>query len=385
MSDPNQNLAPNFAVAISDSLLGVGLTELVQSLEYESVDGIIDEARLTLSNPDLILSNSPIWQPGNELDIWFGYGAELGYVGRVIIVRPELDFPRGDDVPTIMVKGYTKDQLLMQNSPGSDKSATRDFKNVLIHDAIAQVAKRGTYNFDTLDIDETPNRNAKIQKSDMSDYDFIKGMSNLVGYYFWIDYSPQEEGGTGWTLHFKNPETLVTQENIYTFQYNLGDKSTLLDFRPELSMTGAVTKIQAQCRDPKTNKLFVVEFNDDEEAPDVRYTGDPESVIDEEHTTAGAVVKLFFGDYAIETVSDKKFKTKADLTWWAQNWFRAKRENFIIGRGTVIGIPDLRARQTHTLKGLAESLDGDYYFARVRHTFNADDGYLVDFTARKQF
>ena len=385
MADEHDDMAPSFAVSVEDSSLGRGLTELVQSLEYESVDGIADEARITLSNPDFVLADSPIWQPGNQMDVWFGYGTQLGHVGRVVIVQPEPGFPKGDDLPTITVKGYTKDQLMMDESPAQAQASTRDFEAILIHEAVERIGNKSVYGFDSLDIDETPGRYATVQKADMKDYEFVKGLSNLTGYLFWVDYTRPKDGGSGWTLHFRDPLILLAQENIYTFEYNRGDMSTLLDFFPELALTGTVTKIQAQVRNTESGQApFIVEFADENEAPDIRYRGNPDEVIEEVHTTAGAVVKLFFGDYALEVVTDKYFKTEAELRWWAQQWFRRRRENFIVGRGTVVGITDLRARQSHKLTGLCRNLDGSYYFARTRHAFDAGSGYLVDFSARKE-
>lgn len=380
--DPHKMMAPTFDVAIAGSKLGRGLSELVESLEYESVDGIADEARLTIANPDFALSNSKLWQPGNEMDLWFGYGTQIDHVGRVIIVRPEPGFPRGDAMAKITVKGYTKDQLMMDNTPSEADAKRRGVQVDTIADRVEQVASREAYAFDTLDIDRTPGLFAPPQKADMSDYEYVKGLANMTGFLFWVDYTEDDR----WTLHFKDATILdLAQEKKYTLEYARGDASTLLDFWPELSLTGAVTKLQAQVRIPESDKPITVEFEDREDAPDAKYTGDPEAVIDETHTTAGAVVRLFFGDYAIDVVSDKKFKSEADLRLWAQQWFRRKRENFIIGRGTTIGIEDLRARQTHALTGLTKSLDGDYYFSRVRHVFNGSDGYLTDFTARKVF
>jgi len=376
--DPHKLIAPNFDVAIAGAKLGMNLRQFVDSVEYESVDGIADEARLTLANPDFVLSDSPIWQPGNEMDVWFGYGPSLEHVGGVIIARPEITFP-SDGMPGITLKGYTKDQLMMQNSPSKEEASNRGLQiEITVAEMVRQTASRPAYSFDNLDIDPTENRYARTQKADISDYEYVKGLANLMGYLFWVDYTIEE----GWTLHFRDPLVLSEQEKHYTFEYNRGDNSTLLDFSPELTLTGAVTKLQAQVRLPESDKPIVVEFEDREESPDAKHTGDAEQVIDETYTTAGAVVKLFFGDYAVEVVSDKQFKSEADLKLWAQQWFRRKRENFIVGRGTLIGVESLRARQTHTLKGLTKSLDGKYYFSRVRHVYS-NGGYEIDFTARK--
>jgi len=381
VTDPYKHMAPAFEVAIAGSKLGTKLSELVQSIEYESVDGIADEARLTIINPDYQLSNSPLWQPGNELEIWFGYGHDLGHIGRVIVVAPKPTFPESG-MPTIQIKGYTKDQIMMQNAPALAKADTRNFEFDLISDAVERVASREAYHFDSLDIDPSPpNKFSSPQKSDMSDYNYVKGLANILGWFFWVDYDEE----TRWTLHFKNPETFQAQDVVYTFEHNRGNASTLLSFEPELSLGGAVTKLQVQGRNPDTAESFVEEFEESVEAPDSKYRGDPKETIDEQHTTAGAVVKLFFGDYAIEVVADKKFKSAAEMKLWAQQWFRRRREGFVTGRGTVIGVDTLRARQTHKLILPSTALTGDYYFARVAHKFDSASGYIVDFNARKVF
>lgn len=381
-ADPHRYMAPAFEVAIEGSRLGTDLTELAQSVEYESVDGIADEARLTLSNPDYELCNSPLWQAGNEMDLWFGYGAELGYAGRVIIVKPRPRFV-SSGIPTIEVKGYTKDQLMMDNKPAREEADIRNFQSDIISDAVERIASKPAYAFDTLDIDPSPpGKFAAAQKADTTDYNYVKSCANTLGWIFWVDHTLEER----WTLHFKDPNGLRVQELKYTFEH-FGpddDQNTLLDFDPDLALSGAVTKLQVQSRDPETNELYVEEFEDTEDSPDARYRGDPKQTIDETHTTAGAVVKFFFGDYAVEVVSDKQFKSAADMKVWAQQWWQRKRENFIIGRGTLVGLPDLRARQSHRLVLPERSLVGDYYFARARHSFGSG-GYLVDFSGRKLF
>lgn len=382
--DPHRYMAPAFEVAIEGSRLGKDLTELVSSAEYESADGIADAARLTVSNPDYALSDSPMWQPGNEMDLWFGYGNELGYVGRTIIVKPEPAFVESG-MPTIAIKGYTKDHLMMLDKPKLEEADIRNFAVDLIGDAVARIASREFYAFDNLDMDETPsNRFAAPQKADINDYNYVRGLANLLGWLFWVDYTRPEDGGSGWTLHFRDPNGLRAQELIYTFEHNRGDASTLLSFTPALVLTSARTKLQVQSRNPETGEIYVEEFDDTDEAPDAKYKGDPQEVIADEHTTAGALVKFFFGDFATEVISDKKFKSASDLKIWAEQWWRRNRENFVLGRGRVIGVDSLRARQRHNFILPSKSLSGSYYWSRARHIFDSG-GYLVDFSARKEF
>jgi len=375
--------APNFDITVEGVEIGVNLSKFVQELEYESADGIADEARLKLINPDFMLSDSKLWQPGNELGIYFGYGPSVSEVGRAIITNVRINYPQ-DGFPTIDIVANTADFLMMQNRPPQQKAKDRIVEeSILIHEAVENVANRDPYSFSNLDIDETPGRYSSPQKADMSDYEFVDALANLMGYSFWVDYDG------GWALHFKDPANLALEQegNKYTFQYFAGNKGTLLDFVPEMALQGAITRLQVQGRIPGTDKsppqTVLEEFDDTESVPDVKYTGDASETIGETHTTGGAVMKLFFGDYAIEVVSDIKFKTATEAKLWAQMWWNKRRENFIVGRGTTIGVPDVFARQIHKIEVPDVGLSGDYYFARVRHVFNPTTGYLIDFTARK--
>jgi len=376
--------APRFDVSVGEIELGLNLSKFVVSLEYESADGIADEARVTLINPDFILSDSKLWQPGNPLDIFFGYGSSLSFIGRTIITNVQIAYP-SSGFPTIEIIGHTHDFLMMQHKPAVEKSKERIVgESVLIHEAVEQVANRDPYSFGHLDIDETPNRYVTPQKVDMTDYEYVESMANVMGYVFWVDF----QLGDGWVLHFRDPATLKKeQEEKYTLEYGPGTNGAIIDFRPELALSGAVTKLQVQGRIQGSTKeapqTVLEEFNDSESVPDMEYTGDATETIGDTYTTGGSVMKLFFGDYAIEVVSDIKFKTPAEAKVWAQMWWRKKRENFIVGRGTSIGVKDIFARQIHKLELPDISLSGDYYFARVRHYFTATEGYKLDFTARK--
>lgn len=378
-SDEYSNFAPAFSVSVEGRRLGADLTELVSSLEYESTDGVMDEARITVANPDYKLCGSTLWQPGNQVDIWMGFGNSLDYIGRVVIVRPKPRFV-SSGMPTIEIVGYTKDFFMARNRPDYGKDDIRNLSTDEISAAVESVASRPAYAFDFIDVDPTPEgKYCALQKADVTDYNYVKGLANTLGWYFWVDYTQENK----WALHFKNPNGLRVQERKYTFEHSNGDKSTLIDFDPELTLDGAVTKLQVQCRNPETNEFYVEEFQDSDEPPDTRYENDPNKQLDTTHTTSGAVVKFIFGDSAVEVVSDKRFSSAAEMRVWADQWWRRRREHFVLGRGSTVGVTDLRARQVHTLKLPDASLSGDYYFARVRHQFSSGSGYTVDFTARK--
>lgn len=370
-------LAPRFIVDIGGEL-ETGITQFIESVEYESADGMADMARLVIQNPTLDLQDLKIFQPGNEMSIWLGYGTkELEHIGRVILRRTTWSFPR-DGTPKINVSGYTFDAKMMDNSP--EESKRRRFVDMTYADIVAEVA--ADYGFATLDIDDTEDEPGKrAQVAGVSDYQVIKGAANITGYFFWVD---GDEDGK-WTIHFKSPANVLdaVDQPDFLFSYNNGDLTTLFSFNPELLIQGTKTKLKVQFRDPKTQKTITEEVEEDLEAPDIQAVGEASDANEDEIENATSI-KIFFQDFSFETETKKKFKTAGEAKRWAAQWFRRQREAFILGNGETIGVESLRARQIHTLDGIGDTLVGKWYFSRVKHILNAGSGYECKFDARKQ-
>jgi phage protein D len=391
--------APTFALSVNDVEVSDGIRALVESVEYESIDGMADLLKLVIKDPldskgRRQLSDSTLFAPGNEISIEYGYfGAVLDAVGRAVVRKIRPIFPRAG-VPILEVIAYTKDCLMMDSAPeplqerkkgkkgGLMKSkAGRRFKNAKYSDAVKARAK--DYNF-SLDVDTTPDKpHDFIHKAGLSDYDFLKGLSNLTGFYFWVDYDFADEE---WVLHFKNPETYVEpQEKKYNFKWGQGEYTTLLEFEPELAIQSSITKLRAEVKDPVTGKVFEVDIEEDTSDT----TPDPidrsEGTGEEKMTSAPEAathIKLFLNEFSFEVRTNRRFKSQEELAMWTQQWFRRQRENFIMSTGKVIGTESLRARQIHSLSGLGTVFSGDYQFNKVRHIFNLN-GYECEIGCRK--
>jgi phage protein D len=366
-------LAPQFSIQVAGQSIDKNIVPFVRSIEFESADGIADLCKIHCDNPESMISNAKIFQPGNELSLFIGYKEPLTHIGRVIIQSQIPDFPQ-EGIPTLEITGYTKDCELSDNGPAESKD--RRFRDYKYSDAIRDIAER--YHMAT-DIDPTPdNPHDWFQKSGLSDYELIQGLANLNGFVFWVD---GDEKGI-WTLHFKDPKNLNEQDKEYTFTYNDGDNSTLLKFSPELLIKGSLTKISVVVKDRKTGKVIKVDVEElNNASPDIEINGDPTKKVDKQYTT-GSDIKLYFGDYAFDVISNKRFTKEEDARYWAQQWFRKQRENFILASGKCIGLETLMARQIHNIKNTSPAYDGKYYFTTVRHLLN-DSGYTCDFNARR--
>jgi phage protein D len=439
-SDMGYN-APNFYLKVQGAAIPLGIRQLVDGLEYESVDGYADMLKFTVKNPRYIapryepkigsltvggiagggvgsgsggvlsLEDSKILQVGNEICVGMGYGTRVYHVGRAVIRRVEPSFPPGG-MPFLTVTGYSKDCLMMDNAPAESKKKKgkggRIFKNVRYSDAVIDRAR--DYGFD-LDVDETLSAPSDfIQKAGLSDYDFVRGLANITGYVFWVD---GDDTGR-WTLHFKNPERLKpvdvwpkedTNPRKYTFKYDEGNLGTLLSFDPENVIQESTTKLKVRAKNFWTAEIYEVDIEERDiaNAPQVLAETDPlRGLFETDQESAGlspivmannamegplqtaSLVKVYIGDFSLDLVADRQFASQAELLFWARQWFRRNRENFILGNGTLIGVETLRARQIHALDGIGSAYGGDYDFTRVRHQMNSQRGYTIDFTAHKR-
>lgn len=377
--------APSHSVWIDGQEIFGEISNAIQSVEYESIDGIADLAKITVANPDLTLTDSKLFSIGNRLDVFIGYSNRREHIGTVDIVRPEFDFP-SKGMPKIMLKGYSADHRMMdakapkaseRRPPGAKATPNKGaWSKTPIHAIVQEKADAYGFSADIDPVDGPPK--SVIQKSTMSDYDLVRGLSNFTGYLFWVD----SDSAGNWTLHFKRPGANPgNQSKRYTFKYNAGDATTIFGFQPRYLLKGPSSKLRCEYYDPHKGKTTTVEITDEDSPTDTKYRGDPSEELEQSLKGPGTV-KLFLGEFSLDVVTHKRLKTPGDLKRWAEQWFRRNRESFVIGKGRLIGVESLKARQTHVLEGLGKALSGEWYFTRVRH-MSGKDGYWCDFTAHK--
>lgn len=391
--------APTYTLVIAGRELQTDITRFVEQVEYEHADGIAEMAKLTVANPGGMFTDSRLFQPLNELEVYGGYGTQE-FLGRVQLVKPLYRFPK-DGLPTMEITGYSRDHSMMDHTPkgkgkppikrraGQTKRGIgpndRVFKNTSLLRMVN--VKAASYGFDIdcpddFDLKGFTRFGSVIQKATMSDYQLLRGVANMLGWYFWVDYSKDR---SNWVIHMRKPNDLGllpgSQTKQYTFQYNMNERTTLFSFEPEMAVRDSKTNLYVEWFDGVKGQTLRADVSDEGDLADNDASGPPRDI--EAAPKSGATVKLFWGDYSFEVMTLKRFKNPAALAAWAKQWFRRHRENFIMGRGETIGVETVRARQIHTLKGLGVMLDGDYFFARVRHVFSKDEGYKIDFNARK--
>lgn len=393
-----EDLAPSFAIEVNGIDVGDAIGELVTSVEYDSTDGGADMMKLQVNNPDLVLTNKKVFQTGNTIKLWAGYGPLLSFIGGCRIEKLRPVFP-GSGMPTMEIVAYTADRMMMKNSPLPKRefakfAAKRPKKGGKIDgrtwpmgslhsDAVFDKAL--AYGF-IPDIDISPagiiGPQGVIQKADMSDFDFVNGLANYLGWLFWVD---AVEEGDLWTLHFKDPDRASgIQLRSYDFKYDSGDQTSLLSWEGEQLLGDEPTNVYVQVLNPQSGKLEKYDISADSFAPPPQYAGIPADQILQPTETAQEV-EIAFGGVAIKVIADRAFSTPAEAKQWLDAWFRQNSDRFYSGRGSVTGpgAETLTARQVHSISGLPEPWPGDYYMTNVNHKWSAGAGYIVDWSGRK--
>jgi len=393
-------MAPEFAVMINDIEMPQNIGQFVTSLEYENMDQAVDKISMELANPDFHLTNRKFLLPGNVISLYGGYG-KMEYMASGIVTNLRANFPESD-MPSIQVTAYSKDHFMSQRMPDLDQRDTsnprqtenpeavkkgkyeRVWGKTSIADAVKSIAQQ--YNFFTSDDEgrstiDTPDRPLEnlYQVQGLTDFEFVTGLANLLGWYFWVDADIEGR----WRLHFKSPKsTLKSQKKVYTLKYNFGDASTLLSFEPEMLITDMFTKVAGETFSSKDGKAITsaIAFKQGQQWSPISTRWD--------QTVEGPInkpsdVKIYMGDYAISVPDTTGFQTAADLDRFLKVWVERHENTLMMAAGQCVGLELLRARQVHKISNVGMLYDGDWLFDTVRHKFSSSSGYTCDFHARR--
>jgi len=435
------DLAPNFRLDVNGITVSQDISQYIESVEYESAIGMADMLRINITNPGLVDPDWPDWnthkvfQPSyqNEAQLSVGYG-QLGhkwnFVGRVCWQKHLPRFPR-EGMPVLEVKGYDasvkmshatspikssrlKSKAIVSQPVGGADNLGQVFSQARHSDVVVAIAEQHAFH---LDIDHTDRHEDVILKKNQNHWEIVKGLANLNDRDAWVDYDTQRNV---WVLHWKAVQH--DQKPMYVFRYGVNGTGTLLDAMPEYGLHENVTAATILIWDGKAQQWVSVReshsIGDEDSAespfftrgggllakasatenpPSVRRNSNrprresPSHVLKRKAKDAmvhafenAARWRIAAGGFAIDVTvpPNRRFNDLDEASAFLWQWFKKRQDNFITVQGSVIGTETLRARQTHTLLGLGDQLDGEYFFTRVRHMV-APAPYTCEFTANK--
>lgn len=378
------DLKPSIKVEIEGQELSEDMTSAFMRVEVDLSRDIADQIKLVVANPirdefgsgysgkTFTFLESLAFQPGNEVKVSLGYGDRLSFVAGGIIQKHIPDFPeRG--IPTMEVIARDASVRLMD---GETAAEARSFPYRDLDVAVKEILGE----HDIIPADVTPMfgtfRSDLQKKRGMTDYQFVKGLANIVGHEFRVRMNDAGK----WEAVWRPPVSDQTKQ--YTFKYLNGPDSTLHSFRPEWGLHDSPTEVQVFYfdKDSRTWELLKATGTGKKGSP-LKYRG-PEGEAFEEITDLDKI-RIAAGGVAVEYVPERPFRTPDEAERFAVRWLKARRDNFLTGRGKVLGLETLRAGDQHLLEGIGVQFSGLWEFTSVKHIFDRNKGYFCDIFANK--
>jgi len=216
-----------------------------------------------------------------------------------------------------------------------------------------------------------------VQKSGTSDWEFIKELAKKRGYIVYVFFLPEARR---WIGYWGSPNN-VPQDHIYTFKYAAGDGTNLRSIKPRISMRGQKTEIDLSVVDPRngrTQLLRVSMDNVNRYSPEFR--GPDNTAQIRQPLGNGPEVVLTIHGHRTTVIADRPFTDPEDARQWLMAFWMRHASDFCTFEGdTIIGFPELRARQSHIFQGMGR-IDGAFFITKSTHTMSTGSGYKTSFS-----
>lgn len=217
------------------------------------------------------------------------------------------------------------------------------------------------------------------QKAGTTDWDFIIKLGEQHGFITFVFFHIESRRWIG----YWGPEGNIPQFRQYTFRYNAGDETTLGTVRPNLSAKNQSTEIDLIYVDPisgRENRLRVAMDNLNEYTEGIHVQGDPLDT--NEPIPTGPEVVLRIHGQRIVTHADRRFTSAEEARLWLMSyWLRHARDFYFIEGDTIVGIPEMRAREYHFFEGFGR-YSGEFFVTQTRHSMSPGQVYKTSFVAR---
>jgi phage protein D/phage baseplate assembly protein gpV len=338
------HFAPRFDVRISGITMAADVTQRVLSVTY---DGSLDNAdmfKIVISNPDNQFTDSPLFSPGQDVELHMGYGADLTpmMLGEITTIEP--NFPQ-DGPPTISIAGYDKSYRMRHS-----QSVPRQFR--FMNDSLI-VAEIAAENLLIPVVDPSPWFHTSLTQT-VTDFALIKQLAakNLFDAYVYWDQ-----------LHFEFP--------IQTQAFVLEWGQSLRSFAPRLSTAtmGGLQVIRGYNEELATAIVGVA-------------TGALLDLTDIVNRLGPSALQLL-ADLGRRWIHSQKISSPVDALALGKALLQELLNGLYQGSGSCIGIPALRAGSFIQIAGVGNQFSGSYRLRKVTHTID-ENGYLTEFDITQQ-
>lgn len=354
--------APSFQVVlVGERLRGEPVHDIIQ-VSYKDDIKQIDSFEITVNNWDaktrnFKYSDQHLFDPGKQLELWMGYFGKdplrLMIKGEITSLRPT--FPASGQ-PTLAISG----QNALHRFRGEQKP--RAYMNVTDGDIAREIGHRLEVDVETNEIAEREKYQYVLQDTKY-DLVFLMERAQRIG----CEIVIAEKGTKG-----KSEKSLlrfVPSDHIRRATYHLTYGRSLIEFQPELTTANQVNEVVVRGWDSKNKKKFegVARRNQSRTRSLDRRQGEQ------------GIQKSF--EQRKEIIANKPINSQQEADTMAKEAMEKMVKDTVKGRGSTVGLPDLRAGSVLMIDGLGERFTGRYYVTSTTHAIS-DSGYTTQFECR---
>lgn len=371
--------------------LGEIVTDSVTELTWEEDADMATVLTLRCASPDRyplgspsqsgFLTDSKLFAEGNVLDVHMGYGNVLELMGRVEITRWLPNFPQ-TGVPTLTIKGMDGRHRMLENKPvkhhGKKSKHKTIFANVTDEEVVRQVADK--YGFKTISDSLAVAKN-RVQKPDEGDLDFLRRLARIHNFILFCQWSYENEA---WLLYFVKDRDDVAAQFQFEYRPTSSDRGMLLNVDLDFATTRQSTDVEVIAMDRRVREMEDVVALEREEGERVKLaSAATRDARIQASIVRGARVRFTAFGSVHETFTDRPFATRREAEDFVNAYLRRREGDFIVARGTMVGLEALRPFQVHRFTGLGERFDGDYQLRNVRHVMKPGSVFKTEFVANR--
>jgi hypothetical protein len=217
------------------------------------------------------------------------------------------------------------------------------------------------------------------QKNGTSDWEFLNELARKHGYIVFAFF----EYESGKWIGYWGPDTNTPQQHKYTFRYAQGDETSLASVKPTISLREQKTEIDLQFVDPRSGKENLLRVSMDNVSPVYTQLRRNSATTNIDPIGDGPEVTLNIFGRRTSVIADRNFQSPEDARdWLVSFWIRHARDFCRVEGQTIIGLPEMRARQHHDIHGIGR-LGGNFFITKTTHKMGAGHVYETRFSGFK--
>jgi phage protein D len=366
---------PSFKVLVGNQVLRGDVIRDVISVSYTDNLEQVDSFEMVINNwdaenRDFKYIDKPLFDPGKKVALWMGYfgkeksGRErmrLMLTGEITSLRPS--FPSGGQ-PTLSISGLNQIHGLRreQNSVAypnkTDSQIAKD---------IGQRLGMEVETDPTAEAQEQPHQYL-IQHGEY-DIFFLLKRAKDIGYDLFIKESEAEGPSSAPSqgkLYF-GPSDGVRRE-IFKLKYGL----SLIEFQPDLNAARQVDQVDVNGWDA-LRKQPIRATSRRSNLTTNRNVGGADGQSNIDSASSGRT----------EVIATRPVNSQEEADTLARETHERINKNMMTGRGSTVGVPDLRAGSVIFIEGIGKRFSGRYFVTSATHKID-DSGYTTSFNCRRE-